>query len=320
MPTPSAFDADLAAIDAVTQLSAAEALPIVRGALTHRVNLIVSRAAKHALRLDLRTLTSDLVAAFARFMPPADAIKTDPQCWAKNELARTLAAFELQDAPLFLSGLKHHQFEPVWGGTSDTAGALRGTCALALVQCRDLASPILLRHLTPLFDDPDLPVRLNCARAVEQVGSDAAALILRLRAELGLIGRDREDPDLPAACIAGVLHLDGDPALPWVAAFLKRPDLLASEAAFVLAERRSPQALTYLQQAFAATALSGDRDLRSTLLAAIAATRLPEANAFLLHLIATETRDARDAAKALCNASPTPELAEQLRALGHSCR
>jgi hypothetical protein len=318
MPT---FDDDLAAIDTVSQLLPDEALPLVRDALSHRNNLIVSRAAKHAVRLDLRTLTPELAEAFQRFMPPADAVKTDPQCWAKNELSRALAAFEYQDAALFLTGLKHHQLEPTWGGTTDTAGALRGTCALALVQCRDLASPILLRHLTPLFDDADLPVRINAARATEQVGSDAAALLLRLRAELGPTGRDREDPDLLAACIGGVLRLDGDAALPWVAAFLRRGDDLSSEAAFVLAEHRSPSALLCLQQAFdtTITARFDTTDLRGTLLAAIASTRLPEANTWLLQLISTQSLYAKQAAKALCNARPTPELATQLRALGHPC-
>jgi hypothetical protein len=318
MPT---FDDDLATIDAVSHLAAAEALPMVQRALDHRNNLIVSRAAKHSLRLDLRTLTPQLAEAFQRFMPPADAVKTDPQCWAKNELSRTLAAFEYQDATLFLSGLKHHQHEPTWGGTTDTAGALRGTCALALAQCREIASTILLRHLTPLFDDADLPVRINAARAIEQVGSDSAALLLRLRAELGVVGRDSEDPDLLAACMGGVLRLDGIPALPWVAAFLAHQDELSNEAAFVLAEHRSLEALTYLQQAFAAATVSrfDTADLRSTLLAAIASTRLPEANAWLLQLISTESLYAKHAAKALCNAKPSPELAAQLRALGHPC-
>ena len=316
MPAPRSpasrnFDTDLAAIDAATELSASEALPIVRRALNHKSNLIVSRAAKHALRLSLKQLTPDLVEAFHRFMPPADPIKTDPQCWAKNELARTLAAFELQDPDLFLSGLHHHQHEPNWGGSSDTAGALRGTCALALVQCRDLASPVLLRHLTPLFADIDLPVRVNAARAIEQVGSDSAALILRLRAELG-----SDEPELLAACIGGTLRLDGAPALPWVAAFLTRADHLSTEAAFVLAEHRSPEAVAHLRQAITA---SKHRDLRATLLAAIASTRLPEATEFLLHLITSHSPEAAAAAKALCDATPTPELTAQLRNLGHPC-
>jgi len=315
------FDDDLAAIDAATHLSAVEALPVVRAALSHRNNLIVSKAAKHAVRLDLRTLTPELAEAFERFMPPADAAKTDPQCWAKNELSKALATFEYQDAALFLSGLRHHQIEPTWGGSTDTSGALRGTCALALVQCRDLNSSILLRHLTPLFDDLDLPVRVNAARAIEQVGSDSAALLLRLRAELGPVGRDSEDPDVLAACIGGVLRLDGTAALPWVAAFLTRGDDLSSEAAFVLAEHRTPESVALLQKAFTAASFSrfDTQDLRATLLTAIASTRLPEATTWLLNLISTDSLYAKQAAKAICNANPSPELAEQLRALGRPC-
>jgi hypothetical protein len=316
------FDDDLAAIDAATQLSADDALPVVRNALGNRNNLIVSKAAKHTVRLNFRTLTPELAEAFARFMPPADAAKTDPQCWAKNELSKALATFEYQDAALFLSGLRHHQIEPTWGGSTDTSGALRGTCALALVQCRELNSSILLRHLTPLFDDLDLPVRVNAARAIEQVGSDAAALLLRLRAELGPVGRDAEDPDVLAACIGGVLRLDGTAALPWVAAFLGRGDDLSSEAAFVLAEHRSPEAVAYLQKAFTTISLwrFDTQDLRATLLAAIASTRLPEANIWLLQLMSSGSLYAKQAAKALCNASPSAELAAQLRTLGHPCK
>ena len=61
-----------------------------------------------------------------------------PQCWAKNALAQTLAAFDYQDKELFLAGMRHVQLEPVWGGSSDTAGPLRGLCALALVNYRSL--------------------------------------------------------------------------------------------------------------------------------------------------------------------------------------
>ena len=47
--------------------------------------------------------------------------------------------------------MRHIQLEGGWGGASDTAGPLRGTCALALVQCRELNSHRLLVHLVPLL-------------------------------------------------------------------------------------------------------------------------------------------------------------------------
>ena len=309
MPS-KAFDAELDALNAAADLPPAQAEPILRKALTHRNNYFVSRAAKHIARLQLTSLTPDLAEAFHRFMQ--DPVKTDPQCWAKSELAKTLAAFEYQQPELFLTGMKHHQPEPSFGGPSDSTGPLRGTCALALVQCRELASPVLLRDLTPLFSDAELPVRINCARAMEQIGSDSAALLLRLRAELGCApGLDEQA--LIGACIGGVLRLDGDSALPWVSAFLNHPDDIAAEAAFVLAEHRSLAALDCLTAACEATP---NPDLRDTLFAAIAAMRLPESTSWLLDRIAAGAFGARATAKALAETNPSAETLAQLRSLG----
>ena len=314
------FDAELDAVNAAAHLPPAEAEPLLRKFLHHRNNLIVSRAAKHAAALNLTQLTTELAEAFPRFM--ADPIKQDPQCWAKNEIAKALAAFEYQDAQLFLTGLKHHQYEPSFGGPSDSAGPLRGTCAHALVQCRELSSMVLLRHLTPLFADKELPVRINAARAIEQIGSDSAALLLRLRAELGPVPPDTESPELLGACIGGTLRLDGDDALPWAARFitlkpLDQTDLdISAEAAFVLAEHRSPAAVSHLTRAAEQTS---NPDLRDILFSALAASRLPESTAWLLQRIASGSLGSRSAAKALCDANPSEETLDQLKSLGHPC-
>jgi HEAT repeat protein len=300
------FDAELAAINAAADLPADEAQPILRKALTHRNNLIVSRAARHTDKLKLTTLTEDLATAFHRFM--VNPVKTDPQCWAKNEISRALAAFEYQDPELFIAGLQHHQYEPTWGGPSDSAGSLRGTCALALVQCRELASDKLLRLLTPLFADKDLPVRINAARAIEQIGNDSAALLLRLRAELG-----SDEPELLGACLGGVLRLDGAPALPWAAAFLTEQDDLAAEAAFVLAENRSPAVLPYLKQAYET---AREPAFRNAALSALASTRLEDATTWLLARLTLGERDASTVAAALWDAQPSEETAKQLTTLG----
>jgi HEAT repeat protein len=303
------FDAELAAVNAAADLSPEEALPILRKALAHRNNLIVSRAARHAGKLQLTSLLPDLVAAFHRFMPPNDAIKTDPQCWAKNDISKTLAQFEAQEPELFLSGVRHHQYEPTWGGPSDSAGALRGTCALALVQCRELSSPVLLRYLTPLFADKDKTVRMNGARAIEQVGSDSAALLLRLRAELG-----SDEPELLGACLGGVLRLDGESTLPWVAAFLTEQDDLSAETAFVLAEHRLPAAIPYLQRAYNT---AREPAFRNAIIAALASMRLPEATTWLLAQLAERNRDAPTIAASLWDSAPSEETAKQLIALGY---
>jgi len=123
--------------------------------------------------------------------------------------------------------MRHIQLEPVWGGSADTAGTLRATCALALVQCRELNSHRLLIHLVPLFADKELPVRVDAVRAVAQVGTGSAALVLRLRAELA-----SDESALLSTCYSGVLAIEGPSAIPWVAVFLSPEDDAAGEAAW----------------------------------------------------------------------------------------
>ncbi|HEY6374469.1 MAG TPA: hypothetical protein VIX90_02975 [Edaphobacter sp.] len=282
----------------------------LRKALQHRNNYLVSKAAKLAADLSLSALTPDLATAFTRFLD--NPIKTDPQCWAKNAIAKALATLEYQEHELFLQGMRHIQLESVWGGSSDTAGNLRSTCALALVQCRGLNSTRLLTLLTELFADKELRVRVNAARAVEQVGSDAAMLLLRLRAELA-----SDEPELLGACYSGVLHIEGPSAIPWAAKFLPHEDDAAAEAAIAIAEARTPEAFAVLKESFAH---SRDPWFRTALLSAIALTRQDEAFTWLLTLIEREDRDSKDAHEALCRSNPPNAILDRLTQIGQPCR
>ena len=212
-----AFDAQLAALDALREAPENARVEPLRKALGNRNNFLVGKAADLVREFNLQDLTPDLLKAFDRFFENAE--KTDPQCWAKNAISRALAALELQDADVFLRGMRHIQMEPVFGGRSDSAGTLRATCALALVQCRSLTNDDLLGHLIELFADSDKTVRAEAARAVEQVGSPSASLLLRLRATLG-----KDEPEVLGACYSGVLHLEGVRAIPWVGRFLASAD------------------------------------------------------------------------------------------------
>ena len=71
-------------------------------------------------------------------------------------------------------------------------------------------------------------------RAIEQVGSNSASLLLRMRA---LIGND--EPEVLGACYSGVLHLEGVRAIPWVTRFLAAGDDAAAEAALAIAATHS---------------------------------------------------------------------------------
>jgi hypothetical protein len=303
------IEAQVASLEALRNASSSEASSALRKALQHRNNFLVSKAAKLTADLNLTDLTPDLATAFHRFL--TNPAKTDPQCWAKNAIAKSLATLEYQEHELFLLGVNHIQLEPVWGGSADTAGPLRSTCALALIQCRSLNSTQLLSHLTPLFADKELPVRVNAARAVEQVGSDAAMLLLRLRAELA-----SDEPELLGACYSGVLHLEGPRAIPWAAKFLQHEDDAAAEAAIAIAETRTPEAFATLKAAYETAT---DHWFRTTLLTAIALTRQDEAFTWLLTLIEREERNHPEAHEALCRSKPPSAILEKLTQLGKPC-
>ena len=118
----------------LARLSAVRADPLAPGAaadlhtaLSARSNLVVARAAEIVAEWELRDYTVDLVHAFDRFM--SDPVRRDPTCAAKTAVAEALLRLEHDDADLFARGLGHVQPEPIWGGTQDTAAALRATCA-----------------------------------------------------------------------------------------------------------------------------------------------------------------------------------------------
>ena len=308
-----AFEDKLTELDAVSSLPAEEALPALQKALKSPNNYLVAKAAEIVRRLPLKELTPDLVAAFDRFF--VDAEKRDPQCWAKNAISRALAEFEYEDSTVFLRGLRHIQMEPVWGGRSDTAGTLRSICAHALVGCRELREPELLGLLIELFRDKDNTVRAEAVRAIAQVGSEAASLLLRLRATVG-----NDEPEVLANCFAGVLAMEGTAAIAWICQFLQHEDEIAGEAALALGQTRSSEVLDALRKAFAE---HRDPWFGGVLLSAIALTRGEEAFDFLLELVREESRSAADAISAIWNAVPPTEVRERLetavRETGNEC-
>jgi len=309
IPGKRAFEDQLAALEQLRdQPDEAHVVPL-RKALAHKNNFIVAKSADLVRDLGMKPLIPDLLTAFERFFE--NPAKTDPQCWAKNALSRALAAFEHQDADLFLRGMRHIQMEPVWGGQSDTAGTLRATCALALVQCRSLLEVDLLTHLVELFADKDKAVRVEVVRAVEQIGSSSASLLLRLRATLG-----SDEPEVLGACYGGVLRIEGTRALPWVERFLETGDDAAGEAALAIAGTHSAAGFEALRKCLAeAHGPSHDPWFRSVLLSAIALTRQDAAMEFLLDLISKESLDAEPALEAILRSAPSLEIITRVEQL-----
>src|SRR5271165_1096385 len=150
-----AFDRKLAEIEALRPAQEETAQAQLRKALKDRNNYAAAKAAAIAGDRGFAALAPDLVAAFDRFL--ANAVKSDPQCWAKTAIAKALKDLGHSEAEVFFRGTAHVQMEPVWGGRQDTAATLRGTCALALVGTRALSFDILTR-LTDLLNDPELQI------------------------------------------------------------------------------------------------------------------------------------------------------------------
>jgi len=309
MPGKRAFEEQVAALDALRHGPEEARVAPLRKALGHRNNFIVAKAAdlirEFVREPGLEALTPELLTAFNRFFD--DPVKNDPQCWAKNAISRTLAAMELQDETVFLRGMDHIQMEPVWGGQSDTAGTLRATCALALVQCRSLTERDLLAHLVELLADKDKTVRVEVVRAIEQIGSTSASLLLRLRAVLGA-----DEPEVLGACYSGILRIEGASAIPWVRRFLVAADDNAAEAALAIAGTHSPQAFDTLRETFLT---AHDPWWRSVLLSAIALTRQDAALEFLLELVRAESLEAEAAIEAVLRSMPSKEVTERLEKL-----
>ena len=299
------FEQQIAALDALRRSIPDARLEPLRKALANKNNFIAAKAADLAREFSLQDLTPDLLNAFDRFFEKA--VKADPQCWAKNAISRALAAFELQEPDVFLRGMRHIQLEPVWGGQSDTAGTLRATCALALVQCRRLTEPDLLAHLIDLLADKDKAVRVEVVRAIDQVGSPSASLLLRLRAALG-----NDEPEVLGACYSGVLHIEGAGAVPWVTSFLSTADDAAGEAALALAATHSVQAFHALRDRLEETR---DPWFQSVLLSAIALTRQDEAIELLLDLVKSESLNAEGAIDAILRSAPSDEVIRRLKTL-----
>ena len=88
-------------------------------ALRDKSNLIVAAAVTIAGDQKHADLTSDLEAAFERFLVEPE--KTDKLYRAKVAIIQGLDKLEHEQPAIFLPTSKHVQFEPVWGGQEDSA-------------------------------------------------------------------------------------------------------------------------------------------------------------------------------------------------------
>ena len=287
------FDRKVEEIAALRSAPEETALPQLRKALKDRGNYVVAKAAAIAGERQFHSLKPDLLAAFDRFMK--DPAKSDPQCWAKNAIAKALKDFAYADPSIFFRGVAHVQLEPVWGGRQDTAATLRGICALALIGTT-AASFEILTCLTDLLNDPEKPVRIDAARAMAQLSAREALLPLRLKALIG-----DSEAEVVAYCMAALLSLAPREYLPFVAAFLHHSDPdLRLEAAGVLAESPEPEAFDFLKQFWERQT---DPQVKRTVLTFLAGSPLEAAAEFLFSVAQNESGQMAGEARAALSKS-----------------
>lgn len=268
-------------------------------ALRDRVNLIVAKGASVAADLQLPTLIPEMLAAYDRLFQ--NATKSDPQCWGKTAIAKALKTLGYTQAAPFVRGVSYRQMEPVWGGESDTAATLRGTCTLALVQCTDIPAQQILTVLVDAAADSAAPVRQDAVQGLEQWGSPEAVLLLRLKARLG-----DEDAAITGMVFDALLRLEETAAVAFVASFLEdSKEEIQEEAALALGSSKLEGAVAALIARWQARRLQEPFEIW---IRALGTSRLPSAFAFLLEII--RSGRPREAAAALAALEPRRESGE----------
>jgi HEAT repeat protein len=288
----------LAALNRLADPASAEAGKELCNALAKGHGLVAARAAEIIRENELQGYEAELAAAFDRFLDD-DPVAADPQCRAKTAIVETLGSLGYRDSEFFLRHIGYRQFEPVWGGSADTAGHLRGLCGYGLVQS-DHRRP--LTYLIDLLADPEKVTRQGAAQALALTGREEAALVLRMK----LLCGDKEY-EVVGECFAALLSLTPAEGVPFVARFLGAKDeTVRLEAAAALGSSARPEAAVVLIERWK---VERDDSFREPLLIAIGAARRPEAIDFLLSLVSSgSVRVASQALAALAPCRFYPDL------------
>lgn len=281
-----------------------EAEARLRRGLTSSNNRVVELAARLTGQQQRKSLNNELRLAHDRFLV-GDG-ENDRGCLAKTEIVDALRQLDYDDDEFFLTGIRYHQYDPRFGGSTDSADRLRALCGFALIQ---QSHPRALSELVDLLTDPEKAARAGAARAIAHGGGRESELLLRLKIALG-----DPAPEVMGECFAGLLRLDPHQAIPRVAPFLAdTSEELACEAAIALGETRQPAALPYLQTQLLRTK---SHDYTRTLLVAIGLLGTTEAVEHLFSVVSEADYDTAVAAiEALANCREREAIKEKLTAL-----
>ena len=270
-------DEKLAELEAAVDAAAAgELAGLLDDALGERNYRIVALAAHYAGDRLVYDCIPSLLRAYAGFVD--NGVKRDPNCLAKKAAVRALHALDCDDIDFYLEALSYRQLEPVWGGTVDTATDIRSSAAMGLVAS---GYPRALVAVVDLLTDPEAPVRAGATRAIACGNPREAELLLRAKVLTG-----DEEPFVVGECFTGLLAVEPEDSVSFVARFLQHEDdALYEAAALALGESRLPAAIDQIVAAFEDVFVPAER--RRILVRAAALHRSNEAFDWLLGLAAS---------------------------------
>ena len=205
--------------------------------------------------------------------------KKDKLCRAKIAIVEALNKMEFADEDFYWRGARCVQLEPTWGKPCDTAVPVRVACAFGLVRIR---ARDVLSFLVDMLVDQDKAARVGAVQALAYSGTDAAALLLRLKVRIG-------DPevDVISECFGGILELIPEQGISFVGEFLNATDEAIQEGALVaLGSSRRPEAFAVLKS----FAEKHSGELQEVAYLALALLRLPVATDFLLGLVCDQSQ------------------------------
>lgn len=246
--------------------------------------LVVARAAEIAGRLGLESQIAALTGVWSRFADGGP--KLDPGCRAKDAALTALDRLEHTDPEPFLPATRYFQYEPVWGGKSETAGPLRVRAVSALLRMRYSEATLIAGEL---LAEPEREVRAGVAHALGYYALPGADALLAHRLSL-----PSEEPAVLAECAAGLLSSCPDYARARLVAWLDDESVQRREVASVaLGQHEDPRSVAALIEWVDRAATEPDIEIG---VQALGLSRQPRARAFLLELVQNGSRPRAEAA------------------------
>jgi hypothetical protein len=245
----------LHAVGQLARVNGEEKVLLLKEALRDRSHYVAAQAAEALGNCADWEDGREICDVFLRLT--SEGAKGDPGCHIRAHLAVALAKIEYSLAAEALrAGIRTVQIEAVGGVPFDTGAHLRANCALAMASLhipdavRDIALLLFDRKGHQLSGQRDAELvkmepRKAAAQALGMLGDAAALPLLAVK----LTFPENETPDVLATCMETVVALEDPRCMELLTPYLSHADqLLAAQAALVIARTRDPQAASLLAE------------------------------------------------------------------------